>query len=112
MDVTETFFSLEVSDMARATAFYVNALGATVTFTSPDWSSLLIARVRIGLFLHREHQGGAVGLHFAVKDLTTLRPKLEQAGGQLVGDPIEVAPGVVIASAMDTEGNTFTLRQD
>jgi predicted enzyme related to lactoylglutathione lyase len=33
--VTETFFSVDVADMPRATAFYVGALGAVVVFASP-----------------------------------------------------------------------------
>lgn len=111
MKVTETFFSLEVGDMQRATAFYVNALGAKVTFTSPEWTSLQIAAVRIGLFLHSAHPGSPLGLHFGVMDLKSAREEIERAGGRFVEQPIEVAPGVVLASVMDTEGNTFTLRE-
>jgi hypothetical protein len=49
MIVTETFMSVEVNDMQRATPFYVNALGATVMFAWPSWSSLRIAGVRLRL---------------------------------------------------------------
>ena len=84
MSVIEVFFAVEVANMERATAFYVNALGATVAFASPGWSSLRIAGVRIGLALNPMHEGGRTGLHFAVSDLVarhdlTLR---EQAGEQ------------------------------
>jgi hypothetical protein len=41
--VTETFFSISILDMQRATAFYVDSLGAAVVFASPGWSSLRIA---------------------------------------------------------------------
>jgi len=111
MTVSETFFSLEVTDMQRATRFFVDALGATVIFESAAWSSLRIAGVRVGLFLHQEHTAGHVGLHFVVSDLGAARNAVERAGGRIATFAIEVAPGVVIAQVTDTEGNTFTLRQ-
>lgn len=112
MTVTETFFTVAVHDMERATAFYVRALGAVVTHGSPAWSSLHIAGVRIGLFLHPEHAAGKTGLHFAVGDLAVTCADIERAGGRIVGPSVEVAPGVVIADVADTEGNVFTLRRD
>ncbi len=111
MTVTETFFSVEVNDMQRATAFYVEALGAAVMFASPGWSSLRIAGVRVGLALNPEHGASKIGLHFAVSDLAVARADVERAGGRIIAPSIEVAPGVVVAEVMDTEGNTFTLTQ-
>jgi predicted enzyme related to lactoylglutathione lyase len=109
--VTETFFSIEVNDMHRATAFYVDALGAAVMYSAPSWTSLRIAGVRIGLFLNPEHTTSRVGLHFAVSDLAAACADVERAGGRIVAPSIEVASGVVIAQVEDTEGNTFTLRR-
>ncbi len=97
--------------MQRAARFYVSALEATVLFESPQWTSLRIAGVRVALFLHRGMTAGAVGLHFVVRDLAAARSEVERAGGVVPGASLEVAPGVVIAHATDTEGNTFTLRQ-
>jgi predicted enzyme related to lactoylglutathione lyase len=112
VSVTETFFSVEVEDMQRATAFYVHALGATVVFSSAGWSSLRIAGVRVGLALNLEHVASRVGLHFAVSDLTIARAEVERAGGFMASSPVEVAPGVVIVRCDDTEGNSFTLTQN
>jgi predicted enzyme related to lactoylglutathione lyase len=112
MRVTETFFSIEVADMARATAFYANALGATVSFPSAQWSSLHVAGVRLGLFQHAAQRGARTGLHFAVDDLDAALSAITEAGGQVVLTPREVAPGVLIAEAADTEGNVFGLRRD
>jgi predicted enzyme related to lactoylglutathione lyase len=109
--VAETFFSVEVSNMERATAFYARALGAAVSFSSPGWSSLHIAGVRVGLALNPQHAASKIGLHFAVNDLAAARAEMERAGGRIVAPSIEVAPGVVVADVMDTEGNTFTLAQ-
>jgi len=110
MTVVETFFSLEVTDMQRATDFYVAALGATVSFASPLWSSLHIAGVRLGLFLHPPHTPTKIGLHFVVADLASTCAAIARASGR-IGPPAEVAPGIVLVDATDTEGNTFTLRQ-
>jgi predicted enzyme related to lactoylglutathione lyase len=111
MHVSETFFSVGVRDMPRATAFYVVALGATMVFATPGWTSLRIAGVRLGLALSPEHTPGRVGLHFAVADLAVARAEVERAGGRLVTAPTEVAPGVIISDLADTEGNVFTLTQ-
>jgi predicted enzyme related to lactoylglutathione lyase len=110
MTVLETFFVIEVSDMERATTFYVEALGATATYTSPRWSSLHVAGARVGLFLNPDHAPRRVGLHFVVTDLGAARADVERAGGRAFGGPIEVAPSVVLADAADSEGNTFSLR--
>jgi predicted enzyme related to lactoylglutathione lyase len=108
LNVVETFFAVEVADMGRAKSFYVEAFGATVAFTSPGWSSLRIAGVRVGLALNPKPTGRRIGLHFAVRDLAAARAAVERAGGR-TGAATEVAPGVIIAEATDTEGNTFTL---
>ncbi|HEY8041229.1 MAG TPA: VOC family protein [Polyangiaceae bacterium] len=109
MMVVETFFSVGVTDMERATAFYAGALGATVAFATPAWSSLRIAGVRVGLALDPDHAPTRTGLHFAVTELATAIAGVERAGGHTVTPPVEVAPGVVIADVTDTEGNIFTL---
>jgi predicted enzyme related to lactoylglutathione lyase len=109
MIVTETFFSVAVLDMERATAFYVGAFGATVLFASPRWTSLRIAGVRIGLALNEDGGGGPIGLHFAVDDLAAAGVAVERAGGEVASSRVEVAPGVVVCRVTDTEGNTFVL---
>ena len=107
--VTETFFSIDVEDMQRAVAFYVEAFGAEVAFSSSGWTSLRIAGVRVALALGLEGSRGRVGLHFAVSDLASAGLAVQRAGGSLESGSVEIAPGVVIMQATDTEGNTFTL---
>jgi predicted enzyme related to lactoylglutathione lyase len=109
--VVETFFSIAVRDMERATNFYVTAFGATVAFALPFWSSLHVASVRLGLALVPEHAGGTTGLHFGVVDLADARAWIERAGGRIVRASVEVAPGVVVSDVEDTEGNGFALVQ-
>jgi predicted enzyme related to lactoylglutathione lyase len=107
--VLETFFSVAVTDMRRATSFYVAALEAQVAFASPGWSSLMIAGVRVGLALVPEHTPSRTGLHFTVGDLSAARDAIARAGGRNAGPPNQVAPGVIVSDAVDSEGNTFTL---
>jgi predicted enzyme related to lactoylglutathione lyase len=106
--VIETFFALPVADMARATAFYQRAFGATVSFSTPVWSSLHVAGVRVGLY--PDAAARSVGLHFLVEDLAATRAAIESAGGRM-GATVEPAPGVSLTMASDSEGNTLTLRQ-
>ncbi len=109
--VVETFFSIPVGDMDRATKFYVTAFGATVATALPFWTSLHVAGVRLGLALVPDHAGGTSGLHFAVHDLADAHAWVERAGGCVVRDSVEVAPGVVVSDLTDTEGNGFALVQ-
>jgi len=80
-----------------------------VQYESPVWSSLRIAGVRIGLNATSSETALNTGLHFVVDDLQLASDEVVRAGGVLVTDPTEVQPGVVVAEASDTEGNTFTL---
>src|SRR5579871_4452602 len=108
MRILETFFSVEVADMDRATAFYSSAFGATVAFATARWTSIHVAGVRLGLALNPDHAPSRTGLHFAVEDLDGARKEVERCGGK-TSPPVEVAPGVVIAEATDSEGNQLVL---
>jgi predicted enzyme related to lactoylglutathione lyase len=109
MRVQEMFFSVYVNDMERATTFYVNALGATVDFASPTWSSLVIAGMRVSLVL-RAHEPSPIGVHFIVDDVALACAAVVGAGGQIAA-AIETPHGAVIVDISDSEGNGFTLRQ-
>jgi predicted enzyme related to lactoylglutathione lyase len=93
-----------------ARRFYAGALGATISFASPAWTSVHIAGVRIALFLNPDHPSAKTGLHFTVDDLAVASAAIARAGG-LTDGSAEVAPGVIIAEATDTERNRFTLRR-
>jgi predicted enzyme related to lactoylglutathione lyase len=112
MAVTETFFSVSAADPERAIRFYIDVFGATVSFRTPVWTSLYIARVRIGVFTDASHTGARTGLHFAVTSLAETCAAIERAGGKRASPNMEVAPGVRIAEMVDTEGNMFALRED
>jgi predicted enzyme related to lactoylglutathione lyase len=82
-----------------------------VTFASPNWSSLRIAGVRLGLFHNAKHAASRLRLHFVVSDLAEACAEVERAGGRVVVASTEVAPGVVVADVSDTEGNVFAQRR-
>lgn len=109
--VSETFFVVDVRDMARATAFYRAAVGATVAFASDAWTSLVVGGVRVALSLHVAASGGRTGLHFVVADVAAAQADVARAGGVAGAAAVTVAPGVVIAEVADSEGNGFTLSQ-
>ena len=90
MRVQEMFFYVYVSDMQRATTFYVNAFGATVDFASPTWSSLVIAGVRVNLVL-REHEPLSIGMHFIVDDVALACAAVACAGGEIEPAVLELA---------------------
>lgn len=108
MRVQEMFFDVYVGDLQRAEAFYVTALGAIVDFASPTWSSLVIAGVRVNLVL-REHESSPTGMHFIVENIALACAAVACAGGE-IAPAVETSHGM-IAQVLDTEGNTFTLRQ-
>lgn len=110
-EVAETFLSLVVADMDRATNFYSQSLGAMTVWASPRWSSIKVAGVRIGLFADPAHGGGRVGLHFTVNDLAAACSSVERAGGRIVSSGSQAAPGVRVAEVSDTEGNVFSLQE-
>jgi predicted enzyme related to lactoylglutathione lyase len=109
MKVRETFLSIPVADMERARRFYVGAFDASVQYESPVWSSLRIAGVRLGLSASPHDAGSRTGLHFVVDDPALACEAIVSAGGEVVAQPSEVQPGVVLADVADTEGNIFTL---
>jgi predicted enzyme related to lactoylglutathione lyase len=109
MRVQETFFSIYVRDMDRAVSFYETALGATVDYVSTSWSSLVIAGVRVSLVLSAR-SASMTGMHFIVDDVALACAAVVYSGGQ-IEPAVETAAGIVIAEMLDSEGNTFTLRQ-
>ena len=103
------FFSVDVTDMDRAAAFYESAFNAVVDFWSPTWSSLVIAGIRVSLVL-RDQPTSSNGLHFIVDDIALACAAVARAGGQ-IKPAVEASGGSIMAEVLDTEGNTFTLRQ-
>lgn len=111
MRVTEIFLSLDVADTARAERFWVDAFGAQIAWTSPRWTSLRIAGARLALAVVEPPPSGErrTGLHVAVSDLGEACARVRRAGGRVIDEGTEVAPGVVVGSFADLDGNVIAL---
>ena len=105
------YFVVYVADMDRATKFYEETFGAMVNFRSPEWTSLRIAGVDIGLHSGADTERRKIGLGFDVDDIEGACKAVAAAGGVIVKPP-EHKPeegGITLAEVSDTEGNLFSL---
>ena len=107
---------LYVHDMARAVAFYRDAIGLELMARSPGWSMLACGDARVGL--HHIYRGVTestvphAGLNLEVDDLAGAVARATAAGATLV-EIREPEPGVPVRLGVlvDPEGNGFELRQ-
>ena len=104
------YFVVYVADMDRATKFYEETFDALVGFRSPEWTSLRIAGVSIGLHGGSDTTPRSIGLGFDVDDLDGACAAVARAGGAVVKAPEKRADaGITLAEVVDTEGNQFSL---
>jgi predicted enzyme related to lactoylglutathione lyase len=114
LKVTKTYFMLMAADVVRAASFYKNALGLKAGgYESPEWTEL----VQNGTTVALHHGGGSTprdtGLGFYVDDLDAACNAVAAAGGQIRKRPEARAnEGITIATAVDTEGNLFSIAQE
>src|SRR5439155_16722314 len=108
MEVTKAYFMIDVNDMKRAVAFYTEALGLGLRFSSPDWSELTWRDATIALHSGRGN-GGATGLGFEVDDLAAACAAVKKAGGRVLTEPrARRGEFIRLAEVADTEGNRFS----
>ncbi len=105
---------LMAADVVRAASFYKNALGLKPGgYESPEWTEL----VQNGTTVALHHGGGTTardtGLGFYVDDMDAACKAVAAAGGQVVKRPEARADeGIALATAVDTEGNRFSIAQE
>src|SRR5262245_47418861 len=87
MQVLSTYCVIYVNDMDRATAFYKDALGAHVGFSSPEWTSLTIAGSAIGLHGGADTNERVIGFGVDVEDLDAACKEIVATGGRVVEAP-------------------------
>lgn len=101
-----------VADMERAVRFYTEAFGASVVFSSADWSEVMVAGATVAF--HPGGDGGetATGLGFEVDDLDAGLRQVTRAGGR-VTSPARDRPAerIRLAQVTDTEGNLLTVAE-
>ncbi len=110
-----------VSDVDRAIAFYVDALGFTkdvdvqpaegvrVVQVTPEGSACSIG-FGTGLDVYRAEPGSVRGLHLVVEDVDAARAELVARGVE-VGEVHDFGGGVRGASFSDPDGNTVELQE-
>jgi predicted enzyme related to lactoylglutathione lyase len=114
MKVTKTYFMLMAADVVRGASFYKKALGLKPGgYESPEWTEL----VQNGTTVAFHHGGGSAerdtGLGFYVDDIDAACKAVAIAGGKIVKAPeARKDEGITLATAMDTEGNRFSIAQE
>jgi lactoylglutathione lyase len=110
--VRKTYFIIVVADMDRAVRFYADAFGASVGFSSAEWSEVMVAGATVAL-----HPGGdgtetATGLGFEVDDLDAALRQVTRVGGH-VTSPTRDRPAerIRLAQVADSEGNVLTVAE-
>jgi lactoylglutathione lyase len=110
--VRKTYFMVVVADMDRAVRFYTDAFGASVVFSSAEWSEVTVAGAAVAL-----HPGGdgtqtATGLGFEVDDLDAALRQMRRAGGRVTSPARDRATERIrLAEVADTEGNLLTVAE-
>jgi len=114
MKVTKTYFMLMAADVVRGASFYKNALGLKPGgYESPEWTELAQNGTTVAL-----HRGGSsaerdTGLGFYVDDMDAACKAVAAAGGKVVKQPeARRDEGITLATAVDTEGNRFSIAQE
>ena len=114
MKVTKTYFMLMAADVVRGASFYKSAFGLKPGgFQSPEWTEL----VQNGTTVAFHHGGGSTerdtGLGFYVDDIEAACRAVATAGGKIVKSPeARTDEGITLATAVDTEGNRFSIAQE
>ncbi|HMI45751.1 MAG TPA: VOC family protein [Gemmatimonadaceae bacterium] len=115
MKVTKTYFMLMAADVVRGASFYKKAFGLKAGgYESPEWTELVQNGATVAL-----HRGGAssserdTGLGFYVDDIDAACNAVAASGGKIIKPPeARAGEGIKLATAVDTEGNRFSITQE
>ena len=110
MHVERVKYVIWAADLARATDFYQQVFGASVTRTSSVMAELEVAGAIIGIHGGGEGKRTWTGISFQVADVVAGATEVVAAGGGLTREPQEEdveAPH--LAMFFDTDGNEFML---
>jgi len=105
---------LMAADVVRGASFYKKALGLKPGgYESPEWTELTQNGTTVAL-----HRGGGsterdTGLGFYVDDIEAACKAVTTSGGKIVTPPeARNDEGITLATAVDTEGNRFSIAQE
>jgi len=101
-----------VRDVDRTKALFAALFGAEPHVDSPYYVGFAVSGVEIGLVPSGHGQGmtGPVPF-FDVDDISATLEALQAAGAQVVQEPTDVGSGLLVAKAIDADGNDIGLRQ-
>src|SRR2546423_11614748 len=114
MKITKTYFMLMADDVVRGASFYKKALGLKPGgYESSEWTELRHNGTTVAL----HHGGGTTerdtGLGFYVDDIEAACKAVATSGGRIVKPPqVRTDEGIKLATAVDTEGNRFSIAQE
>lgn len=93
-----------VADMDRAVAFYRDALGLALKFSSPGWSEFATGETTLALHpASADNPAGSTHLGFGTPDVHAFHRTLTAAGVRFTRAP-EPLHGVTLAEFVDSEG--------
>ena len=112
MKITKTYFMIMAGDVARAAGFYRKAFGLATKYESPFWTELASDGAVIALHHGGDQAQRDTGLGFYVDDLEAACAAVRAAGGKIAKEPEDrKGEGIRLATAVDSEGNRFSLAQ-
>jgi predicted enzyme related to lactoylglutathione lyase len=120
-------FEMPYNDQGRVSAFYEKAFGWKMNVMGPDMGGYVVAHTAEADANNMITQTGAINGGFfpkkadlpaqhpsvviAVEDIQTAMGQVKEAGGEVLGEPIEI-PGIgLYVSFNDTEDNRVSLLQ-
>lgn len=111
------YVNVFVSDLSRALAFYKDALGLSVQFSSPEhgYASVAAGDIRLGLAVPNREQAELTGRHtgigIEVANLEGEYLRLSELGVTFTMPPTKQPWGGFMALVSDPDGNVFYLDQ-
>ena len=110
MLVERVKYVIWAADLARATQFYQDVFGATVTKTNSVMAEVELAGAMIGIHGGGEGKRTWTGISLQVADVVAGAAEVVASGGGLVREPAdEDGEAPHLAMCYDTDGNEFML---
>ena len=106
-NVTRTYFTLDVADMARAVAFYREVLGPVIRYESQQWTEIKLGEATVALHASAGRPR-ETGLFVEVEDLDAACAAVARRGGRVLTAPVRKGT-TRSAEVADSEGNVLTL---
>ncbi|VVB56592.1 Glyoxalase/Bleomycin resistance protein/Dioxygenase superfamily protein [uncultured archaeon] len=119
-------FELPAENRERMVKFYTGVFGWKAQDTGPDMGHYVVVQttdtdeagmikkpgaINGGIYQKTKETGGCPSVVISVDDIKAHMKKVQQAGGKILGEPMDI-PGVgSFVSFVDTEGNRLSILQ-